>query len=352
MAVEQKLALEKLGDVLEPPVLIISTVVGHGMYTLGEAVRERFADQAAVEHVAVEDHLPGSAVGEDLRRYKWMSNHLPFLIYLVHSVPLFYYRKYFREAWLNWSNLEPLKAKIQAAKPRTVLCISHRPAFWVSNLKRREKMDFQLWGLLGEYGPTLGWKYLFWPQLNGFLSPLDRCQLPYAFPEPLKFQQVDLPARKAFYPLAARPGSKDCVLVVCGFWGQGPLLNLLKQLLTVDDQLRIHVVCGENVAAYERIQHAFPHSCNICVHGAVQSLIPLMEEAGCVITKPGISTIQEVHAAGRKLFLVKGIPVSENRHNAGFALRHYEAEWFTIESFRRWRAAPEVVNACCPGQSV
>ena len=348
MALEPKFDLEALGDVLEPPVLMISTVVGRGMYTLGEAVRERFAQPAAVEHVAVEDHLPGSAVGEDLRRYKWISNHLPFLIHLVHSVPLFYYRKYLREAWLSWSNLEPLKAKIQASRPRSVLCISHRPAFWVSNLKRRERMDFQLWGLLGEYGPTLGWKYVFWPQLNGFLSPLDRRELDYPFPEHLAFKTIDLPARKAYYALADRPGSKDGVLLVCGFWGQGPILRLLNQLLAVDGRLRVHVVCGENRAAYEQTRQAFVHTAGVHVHGAVPSLIPFMEEAGCVITKPGISTIQEVHAAGRKLFLVKGIPVSENRHNAGFALRHYGAEWFSLESFRRWRAAPEVVHAGRP----
>jgi UDP-N-acetylglucosamine:LPS N-acetylglucosamine transferase len=132
---------------------------------------------------------------------------------------------------------------------------------------------------------------------------------------------------------------------VCGFWGQGPILRLLKQLLAVDSKLRVHVVCGENAAAYAQTRQAFPDQANVCVHGAVKSLLPLMEEAGCVITKPGISTIQEVHAAGRKLFLVKGMPVAENRYNAGFAVQHYGAEWFSIESFCRWRAAPEVVHA-------
>src|SRR5262249_25083897 len=153
---------------LEPPVLIISTVVGRGMFTLGEAVRERMADPSTVQHVAVEDHLPRSAVDEDLRRYKWISNHVPFLLSMIYTIPLFYYRKYVREMWNNRSDLRPLKDKIVAVKPRTVLCVSHRPAFWVSNLKRREGMNFQLWGLLGEYGSTLGWKYLPWKEINGF----------------------------------------------------------------------------------------------------------------------------------------------------------------------------------------
>ena len=68
-----------LAEVLEPPVLIISTVVGRGMYMLGEALRERLTGPLRVEHVAVEDYLPGGAIGEDLRRYKWLSNHFPFI---------------------------------------------------------------------------------------------------------------------------------------------------------------------------------------------------------------------------------------------------------------------------------
>jgi UDP-N-acetylglucosamine:LPS N-acetylglucosamine transferase len=127
---------------------------------------------------------------------------------------------------------------------------------------------------------------------------------------------------------------------VCGYWGQGPIVGLVRQLLAVDTGLRVHVVCGENLAAYEQTREAFQQRPNVQVHGAVKSLAPLMAEAGCVITKPGISTIQEVHAAGRKLFLVKGIPVSENQYNARFAVEQFGAEWFTVERFRRWRTAP------------
>jgi hypothetical protein len=339
MASETELDLETLGDLFEPPVLIVSTVVGRGMYTLGEAVRERFAHPAAVEHVAVEDHLPGTAVGEDLKRYKWICNHVPWLLHLIYTVPIFYYRKYLRESCFHWSDLTPLKNKIEAARPRTVLCISHRPAFWLSNLKRRQKMDFKLWGLLGEYGSTLGWKYIFWKQMNGFLSPLPRERLNYPFPPDLTFKTIDLPARGMFTDLGTHPGSKGCVLLVCGFWGQGPIVRLVHQLLGADPSLRVHAVCGENGTAYEETRRAFRHLPNVRVHGAVESLAPLMREAGGVITKPGISTILEARAARRKLFLVPGIPVAENRYNAGYARAHFGAEWFTVEGFRQWQAS-------------
>jgi hypothetical protein len=57
-----------------------------------------------------------------------------------------------------------------------------------------------------------------------------------------------------------------------------------------------------------------------------------------VITKPGISTLLEARATGRKLFLLPGMPVAED-NNAGYAVRHFGAEWFSKESFTRWYRA-------------
>lgn len=324
----------------EPPVLLVSTIVGRGMYSLGEAVRERSPDPGAVTHFAVEAFLPRRAVIEDLRRYKWLSNHLPFLIYLVYTIPVFYYRKYLRESLRSGSDLRALRWKIESLAPRTVLCVSHRPAFWVSSLKKRAGLDFQLWGLLGEYGNTLGWRYIFWERMNGFLSPLDRGELGYPFPKDLTFRKVELPAREEYYRLAEHPGVRNCVLLICGSWGQGPIVELIDQLLVENDGLKVHAVCGENARVYDQARRRFDDLPNVEVHGDVESLVPLLEESACVVTKPGIATLLEAHAAGRKIFLVPGIPVSED-NNARHALRHFGAEWFDPVAFRRWRAASE-----------
>ena len=200
--------VETIAQRLQPPVLIVSTLVGRGMYTLGQALVERFSPGDRIEHLAVEDCLPSSAVSEDLRRYKLISNRLPILLNLVYRVSFFYYRKYRRESRNHGSDLCRMKERIAALNPRTVLCVSHRPAFWVSTLKRRYTMGFKLWGVLGEYGNTLGWKYIFWDQMDGFLSPVERGMLGYTFPESLEFEKIDLPARRAYYALAGRIGQQ------------------------------------------------------------------------------------------------------------------------------------------------
>ncbi len=324
---------------MEPPVLLVSTHVGRGMFTLGEAVRERFADPVSVGHFHVEKFLPERGVYEDLKRYQWLTNNVPFVMNVIYRVPLFYYRKYARECLRSGADLKGLEDGIKQTKARTIICVSHRSAFWISNLKRRGGIDCKLWGLLGEYGNTLGWRYIFWNQMDGFLSPMDRGELTYAFPEKLQFHKIALPARKQFEQLSAAPGDRNCVLVVCGYWGQGPILRLGQQLLAEDDRLRLHVVCGENAHVLDQVRSDFGSHPNVTVHGAVPSLVPFLREAACVITKPGISTLLEAHAAQKKIFFVKGIPVAED-NNARFAIRHFGAEWFSRKAFQRWRRDP------------
>src|SRR6185295_18627647 len=142
-----------------------------------------------------------------------------------------YYRKYLRERLRAESGLDDLEGRIRALAPRTVVCVSHRPAFWVSSLKRHQRLGFELWGVLGEYGDTLGWRYIFWDQVDGFLSPLARKELSYPFSPRLAFHQIDLPARQEYERLRDRPGCAGAALLVCGYWGQGPIVRVMKALL-------------------------------------------------------------------------------------------------------------------------
>ncbi|OGW74804.1 MAG: hypothetical protein A2Z72_05980 [Omnitrophica bacterium RBG_13_46_9] len=330
--------IHKTPDLLrrfEPPVLIVSTVVGRGMHSIGEAVRERFPEKYKVCHIPIEEFLPENAVNEDLKRYKIISDKFTALLYLIYSVPFFYYRKYLREKFLNRASLKRLKAKIEALNAKTVICISHRPAFWVSSLKRKEKMRFNLWGVLGEYGRSLGWKYIFWEEVDGFLSSVDRHELDFDFPPRLEFIKTDLPVRQKFYDVSETKPDRNSVLLVCGFWGQGPLYETARSLLQKLPQLNIYIICGENKKQYYRLKAYFKDNPNIKVYATVETLAPFMKECASIITKPGISTILEASAAQRKIFLLKGMPVAED-NNARYAIGNLSAEWFEIERFKNW----------------
>ena len=332
---ERYFEVEDLSEHFEPPILIVSTVVGRGMYAIGEAIRQRLRDKQPVHHVPVEEFVSPEVVKEDLERYKFISNNFPVLLHLVYKVPLFYYRKYLREKLFNAAQLGRLGEKIEALGAKTVICVSHRPAFWVSNLKRREGVDLSVWGVLGEYGKNLGWRYLFWEQMNGFLSPVGRSALGFAPPRHVRFININLPARREYHELSSVEGDINSVLLVCGFWGQGPIAGTVKKLSGALPDLKIHAVCGENRKAYEQMQHLFKDNPRVQVYGVTPSLVPPLRECASVITKPGISTLLESHAAGRKIFLLKGMPVAED-NNARFAVEHFGAQWFDVETFKSW----------------
>ncbi len=327
--------LERLHERFEGPVLIVSTKVGRGVYFLGEALCEMLPPEIEAHHVAIEDFQSKRSVNEDLERYKVISNRFPWLLYFIYKLPFVFYRKYLREKYFNVSDLSPMRDYVKSRGIKTVICLSHRPAFWFSCLRRKSKMDFHLWGLLAEYGRTLGWKYIFWEQMEGYLSPIKKDEMEFSFPPGLQFLQVELPARKAYYELSAIPGNKQKVLLVCGFWGQGPMLKIMKKMLKLLPGLNVYVVCGENGQLRRKISEEFKENSFCQVYGVVESLAPLMKECGSIITKPGMSTILEAHAAKRKIFLLKGMPVAED-NNAKYAMAHFGAEWFTMQNFKQW----------------
>ena len=322
---------------IERPALILSTAVGRGMYSIGEAILERFGPQDDVRHAAIESFLPRRAIREDVSRYRFISTHLPIALNLVYRVPFFYYRKLLRERLRKRVEMDGLRDEITEQRIKTVICVSHRAAFWVSNLKLKTGLDFQLWDVLGEYGNNWGYKYLFWDALNAFLSPVDRSVLRYQIPEHVEWIPIDLPAKLEYYEISRIPGNRNKVLVVAGYWGQASLGGLVRRLLYTSGDLRIAVVCGANSRLYRGLRSRIrDERVEIC--GAVESLAPFLRECSCVISKPGVSTILEARAAGRKLFLLRGMPVAED-NNARFAIRSFDAEWFSPRAFDAWRRA-------------
>ena len=333
---EHSYDIEELAKSFEPPILIISTHVGRGMFYLGEAVREKLENRGRVYHAAIEEFLPRKAFAEDLTRYKFISNKCRLLLYLIYKVPFFYWRKFIREKYWRQTSMEALVERISTLQVRTVICISHRAAFWASSMKWQKKMNIHLWDMLGEYGMNLGYRYLFWEQINGFLSPIAREELSIMFPDKTEFKRICLPARRE-YEVIRQKGSGDFlkILLVCGYWGQGPFKKVVQSLRRDFPSLRIYVVCGENNKMLSNLQREYHGDAAVIIYGQLDSLAALMEECGAIITKPGIATIVEAHAARRKIFLLPGMPIAED-NNARFALENFGAEMFSLTALRRW----------------
>ncbi|QDV09179.1 Processive diacylglycerol beta-glucosyltransferase [Planctomycetes bacterium Poly30] len=329
-------ALEAEIALLPRPLLILSTAVGRGMYSIGEALHERA--EGEVEHRAVEDFLPPSAMREDVERYRAISSRFPLLLHLPYRVPLIYQRKLLRERHLRTTDLTALSAHLETGGFGSVLAVSHRPTFWAALAKERAGLDVSIVGLSGEYGSSLGWRYVPWSSIQRFLTPVPASELRFAVPAPTTVQLVPLPARAEYEALASEPGDPNAALVVCGLWGQGRIDRILKELRGISPELTFHAVCGENDALRRTIESACDP--RVRAYGVVPSLAPILRECASVITKPGIATVLETHAARRAMFLIPGMPVAED-NNLRFALHHMGALRYSRDAFRGWLEAAE-----------
>jgi hypothetical protein len=319
---------------LPRPVLILSSRAGRGNTSIGEAIHEYFGDAPDVYHRSIEELLPESAVDEDLTRYRFISNHFPILLSAIYTLPFFYYRKLVREQ-MRPTRLPAFKGFAVRRGIASVVCVSHRQAFWTTVLKRNESLDLAVYGVLTEFGSNLGWRYVFWEAMNGFVSPVEASGLRIDLPPDLPCYQLPLPARAAFHALPAADDPKGHCLVIGGFWGQGLMLHTVRALVAGFPGVQFHVVCGDNPKLAARLLCELRQARNLSVHGRLDSIVPLLSRCGAVVTKPGMGTLLEAHASRRKIFLFPGLPVAED-NNARYALDHFGAEWFTPASFRRW----------------
>jgi hypothetical protein len=335
---ERCYSVEELGAVFEQPILLVSSIVGRGNYSVGEAFQERLGGPDRIHHVAVEELVGANVVKEDLHRYRYISTHHPWVVHAIYRVPIFYYRKYLRERVLGRADLSLLERAVADHGIRTIVSVSHRPAFWAGAAKRRFAFDAKLWGVLTEFGPSMGWKYQFWEQFAGFLSPISRESIRVHLPASVDFRRIRLPVRREFEDVGRSEGDLYRVLLVCGYWGQGHFVAVLDELLSCLPQLRVCVVCGENIEARKEIERRFGN--RVEAHGVVPSLAPLLRGCGSIITKPGLATLIEASAAKRQIFLLKGMPVAED-HNAAFATRNLDARAFGVDEMRRWIADRE-----------
>jgi UDP-N-acetylglucosamine:LPS N-acetylglucosamine transferase len=337
---EEFCSIKSISEKFESPILILSTVVGRGVFTIGEALEQQLSEKFKVTHKPIEELVSEQTVSEDLKRYKFISNRLPWLLYLIYKVPIFYYRKYAREKWFSKTDVPRLRQLLEAGKFKTVVCLSHRPAFWTAVVQRRSRFPVRIWCISIEFGRNLGWQYQFWDQMEGMLSPVSRKETGIRLPRNVQFYRTELPAREEFSKLSRTPGDPNAALLICGAWGQGPLSEITRMLTARRPELLLYVVCGDNQSAYKEISRRYAGNPKVRAYGTVPSILPYLRECGSLITKPGISTLLEGHAAQRKIFLLKGMPVAED-NNASYAVRYMDAEWFTPEAFDRWRGRNE-----------
>jgi processive 1,2-diacylglycerol beta-glucosyltransferase len=98
-------------------------------------------------------------------------------------------------------------------------------------------------------------------------------------------------------------------------------------LLEIDQDFHIYVVCGNNAEAKEEVcalEGIMKHS--MTVVGFVNNISTVMDASDCIVTKPGGLTTSESLAKGLPMVIVNPIPGQEQR-NTEFLVSQGAAVW-------------------------
>jgi hypothetical protein len=345
------LTFQDLAHQVEFPALILSSHAGGGNHTVGQAIHVCLGRHGTSRHRSIEELLPPRLVDRHFHRYRALCFRAPWLLRAIDRFPLNYAFDYWVEAWAKSADLTALVHEIKGSRCGTVICTNHRACFWISAIKHRGLARAPLWAVLTDYHMNVGWRYLFQPEIQRVLGPIDvHAILPQYRPV---YSRIQLPLDQELGPEERSLASASRVLICGGAWGLGAIHQAVAALSGAMPELELYVICGDNRGLFRGLFQQHGRAARIHLYPTVDSLRPFLGLCGSVITKPGGATITEAHRAGRKLFLLGGLPVTEEA-NARYAQRHFGASRFSPDAFRAWYAAqtaPALVRAVKTGGS-
>lgn len=117
-------------------------------------------------------------------------------------------------------------------------------------------------------------------------------------------------------------GQRPVVLQLAGGFGVGPVEQLYRALLDVEEPLDILAVTGRNEKAKKQLEEVGPPSRHaVKVFGFTSQIDEMMAAADLVLSKPGGLTTSETLARGAAMVIVNPIPGQESR-NSDFLLEN------------------------------
>lgn len=148
--------------------------------------------------------------------------------------------------------------------------------------------------------------------------------------------------------------NKNSVLVMSGSMGFGDILDNVKMLDSLDVDIQILVVCGNNKKLYDDLQKT-KFNKTVKVFGYVNNVEVMMSACDCIVTKPGGLTTSEALAKMIPLIIVNPIPGQEDRNvefllNNGAAistsrsLKLDEAIWICFSDPKRLASLKDAIS--------
>jgi processive 1,2-diacylglycerol beta-glucosyltransferase len=228
-------------------------------------------------------------------------------------------------------NAEPLVALLRETRPRAVVCTHFLPLDVALRERRAGRLDASVHAVVTDYTAHGFWRQpdadaTFCPpgRSRGDLLaggvPMNRIQCTGIPIDPAFARPYDPFTAKVLTGLSA---TRPTVLLLAGGTGMGPLVQVLEETARAcGPEADLVVVCGKNEAlvaaaraAAERL-HALGGCSRFRIHGYVERILPLMQGADVVVTKPGGLTTSECLALGKPIVFYVAAPGQETANEA------------------------------------
>ncbi|HIV67464.1 MAG TPA: glycosyltransferase [Candidatus Butyricicoccus stercorigallinarum] len=322
-------------------ILLLTVTAGYGHHATARALADLFAQRGAeTKIVDVYEYISKVVRTAISQGYLLSSKYTPELY------RLFYIRTSKNKEKLNKMNMVKLVNTLGAFKfehfvdnfePDAIVCTHVLAAHLISEMKNRQMVDAPCIGVVTDYCIHPYWEdvvnmeaLVTASELITYTAvkrgiPRERI-LPLGIPVHPKFNR-EIAREDACAQLGLSPDRRT-VLVMGGSMGYGNGYKLVRQILQLDLDCQILVVCGNNKRAYHRLQafaDEYRGGCTIRVMGFVDNVEVLMSASDCIVTKPGGLTVSEAIAKNLPMLLVNPIPGQEEQNlefllNNGMAL--------------------------------
>jgi processive 1,2-diacylglycerol beta-glucosyltransferase len=203
--------------------------------------------------------------------------------------------------------------------PDVIVCTQAFPCGMIADYKRSFAVDIPLVGVLTDYAPHSYWIY---NNVDFYIVPSEETGKklidngvepskikPFGIPIDPKFMNDDVDTARVMESLSLKPGA-DCVLVMGGTQGLGPIKETVRLIDNSDVGARCIIVSGTNKRLCRWFRRRAFRRKPVCLSYA-ENIDELMGISKLIITKPGGITTAEALAKGLPMLIVNPLPGQE-----------------------------------------
>ena len=216
---------------------------------------------------------------------------------------------------LNTGKLKPL---IDEFKPDAIACTQAFPLGMVADYNKSFGLSIPLFAVLTDYAPHSYWIY---SNVDRYIVPSEATGkkliengidpsriMPFGIPIDPKFRSgLD---KNSICEKLGLDKDKQCVLIMGGTQGLGPLKEIVRMLDVSDVDTQIIIAAGTNKKLYKFLKSRYFRKKTIILSYA-ENIDELMEVSSLIITKPGGITTAEALAKGIPMLIVNPLPGQE-----------------------------------------